>query len=179
MSKKNRLREYNIRLELASGARLEMLLFSYTEHKWIFTHKFVSPERPKGLEEPTLVNDTILVVDYDDGVSQRCNLMMNIIRPDRRRKEYFAGVDISEGSHLYIEFLYEKQAQLYRMKTVDLGIHGRVDLDSIGEGLVKHVDFPFPLRDRIEKEFGIYKVPFLKSNLEEAFFEFPENYQKR
>jgi hypothetical protein len=179
MSEENQPREYKVELELASGANLEMLMFSDTEHRWIFKHRYMHPEKRERLEKPTLVNDTTLVVNYDGGVAQDCNLTMNIVRPDKRGKRYFLGVDISEGSHLFAEFIYEKQGDLYRMKAVDLGMHGRVDLDSLCEGLVKPVDFPFPLKDSVENEFGVYRVPFLRNDGEQAFFEFPKDYRKQ
>jgi len=115
-------------------------------------------------------------VNYDSGHAQDCNLTMDITRPDKRGKQYFVGVDISKGSHLFAEFVYGKEGDLYRIKEVDLGIHGKVDLDSLEKGLVKQIDFPFPLKDQIENEFGIYRVPFLKNDEQTAFFEFPRQY---
>jgi len=169
-------REYKIELTLEGGANLNILIFNNTEHRWIFKNRYVLRKKDKQRGKPSLVNNTTLVVDYDSGYAQDCNLSMNIIRPDRRGKRYFAGVDISKGSHLFVEFIYEKTGDLYRMKKVDLGIHGSVDLDSSGKGLVKQVNFPFPLKDQIENEFGTYRVPFLKNDGQTAFFEFPRQY---
>ena len=103
---------------------------------------------------------------------------MDITRPDKKGKEFFLGVDISKDSHLYIEFVYEKGERLYRMKSVQMGARKRIDLDELGEGLVRQANFPFPLKDCIENEHGVYQFPFLKNDGEIAFFEFPDNYQK-
>jgi len=179
MATENEQPEYEINLLLDTGAQLKMVLFSDTEHRWIFKHRGVYPEAQERSAQPLLVNDTTLVVDYDGGVAQDCRLTMDIIRPDRRGKTYFLGVDISEGSRLFAEFQYEKQGDVYRMKTIDLGSHGRVELDALGEGLVKPVEVPFPLKDRVENEFGKYRIPFLKSDGEQAFFQFPRNYRRQ
>ncbi len=171
--------EYKAELRLDSSADLEMLIFNDKEHRWIFRHRYTHPENRERLEKPTLVNDTRLVVNYGCGIAKDCNLFMDIVRPDRRGKEYIYGVDISKGSRLILEFVYEKQDDLFRMKTLIVGAGKRVDLDSFGEGLVKPVDFPFPLKDRLESESGVYKVPFLKGNGEQAFFEFPQVYRRQ
>jgi len=176
MLEENQPREYKVELELASGANLEMLMFSDTEHRWIFKHRYMHPENRKRLEDSILVNDTTLVVDYEGGVAQGCNLTMNIIRPDKRGKKYLGGVDISKGSHLFLEFVYEKQEDIYRMKTADLGAHERVDLGSLSEGLVKPIDFP--LKDRVENKFGVYSIPFIGKDGKQALFEFPEDYRR-
>ncbi len=179
MPTENQPPEYGIKLRLDTGATLEMLLFSETEHRWIFKHRCVYPEALERSAQPLLVNHTTLVVDYDGGVAKDCKLSMDIIRPDRRGKTYFLGVDISEGSHLFAEFQYEKQGDIYRLKTIDLGSHGRVELDALGEGLVKPVEVPFPIKDRVENEYGAYKIPFLKINGEQAFFQFPRDYRRQ
>jgi len=150
MSEENQPREYKVKLKLASGARLEMRMFNDTEHTWTFKYRYVHPKKDEGLEKLALVNRIALVVDYNGGIAQGCNLAMDIVRPDKRGKEFFLGVDISEGSRLFAEFTYEKQGDLYRMKSANFGRHGRVDLDSLGEGLMKPIHFPFPLKDRLE-----------------------------
>jgi len=177
MSKKNPSGQYKIELGLADGVNLEMLIFGPSEHRWIFYKRFVSPENRRLSKDLILVNETTLTVNYDDGLAQKCNLVMNITRQDRKGKSYFLGVDISDGAHLFAEFIYEKQGNLFRMKAIDLGSHGKIDVNSLGQGLVRTPDFPFPLKDRIENESGVYRVPFLKRIGEEAFFEFPENYR--
>jgi len=168
--------DYSIHIPVASGARLEIRLFNESEHRWFFRHTFQSSVAQRR-EKPSIVNTMQLCVDYQEGISQECRLSMDIIRPERRGKTYLYGVDVSEGSHLFVTFYYEKQRDFYRMKKVDMGSR-IVDLDTLGEGLLQRIEFPFPVKDRIENEFGTYKVPFLRKEGEEAFFEFPENYQK-
>lgn len=182
MSKQKLLRrEYNIPLKLDSGAELNILLFSQTEHRWLFNNRYIRKENDNR-GKVILTNETILTVDYYSGVAKDLELRMNIYRPDKRGKEFFLGVDISEGSHLYAQFFYEKKDNYYRMKKADFGRHGSLNIEELvqskNDQLIKQIEFPFPfpLKDRIDNEYGSYKVPFLKNNGEIAFFEFPESY---
>jgi len=170
-----------VKLELPDGSKLDKLIFNHIEHRWIFENYFSFPEQRQLGENPELVNTTKLVINYENGIAKDCDLSMDIIMPNKRGKTYFVGVDISKDSHLFAQFKYEKQNGLYKLKLIDLGMHGRVDLDSLEGGLMPSGEgqFPFPLLDPVINEQGVYKIPFLKSNSEEAFFEFPENYRKR
>ena len=71
----------------------------------------------------------------------------------------------------------DKTVEQYRLKTASIGAR-RIDLDDLGKGLVKPVEFPFPVQECIENDFGKYKFPFLRSNSEESFFEYPANYRR-
>jgi|SRR3989338_10199941 len=167
---------YKINLRLENEARLEMILFSTKEHRWIFRHHYTSPVKERG-EKPEIVNDTTLAVNYDKGIAEGINLFMNIVFPHRRGQTYWAGLDISKNSLVGVEFKYEKQGRLFRMIQADAGIYGKLELDKLQAGLMKPVEFPFPLKDKVELE-GEYRVPFLKNDGEIAFFSFPENYKE-
>ena len=169
--------EYKIFLDLDNEARLEMLLFSHEEHRWLFRHHFVSPAGRR-LGKPDMINDTTLSVNYDNGVAGEINVAMDIVFPKRMGKTFLYGLDISKDSHLFVEFEYEKKGLLYQMKSIEAGNHGRLDFGDVKDGLVKQVNFPFPVRDRVEIESGTYRVPFLRSTGEEALFEFPEDYRR-
>jgi hypothetical protein len=180
MSNKDLPREYEFKLELANNSSLEMLMFSEMEHRWIFKNRYSHPKSQKVREKPTLINDTTLVVNYVEGVAKEINLVMDITNLDKRGQEYYLGVDISPNSHLNLEFIYERMGDLFRMKTLVWGVGKSVEIDSLGKGLVKPIDFPFPIKDRVENEFGIYRVPFLndKDNDAQVFFEFPRDYRR-
>ncbi len=168
-------------LRLASGANLDILVFDEpgaVQHRWIFKYRYEYPEGRQRLEVPELINDTTLVIEYEDGISQEVQLRMNMVFPEKRGKMFLWGVDVSENSILNAEFIYEKQGLLYRMKTFEWGLGKRMELDKLAPGLVKPVNFPFPLKDRLEPEYGTYKVPFLRTGDEEASFDFPANYQR-
>lgn len=169
--------EYKINLKLESGANLEMLLFSSTEHRWIFGYNYTSPERRKIGENPFLANDTTLVVNYNKGTAQDIELSMDMIKPHKGGKEFLWGVDVSKDSRMYLGFQYERKGDLFQMKTVNMGIR-HINLDELGPGLVKPANLPFPLKDIIENKYGVYKVPFLRNDGEVANFEFPQRYCK-
>ncbi len=172
-------REYKIELPYGE-AHLEILLFSDVEHRWIFTHNYLKRETDDGRSKPMLTNKTRLVVNYDDGIAAGIELSMDIKRPDKRGKVYWHGLDISPESHLFVEFCYEKQGELFRMKTIQTGIGKRFDLEELSKGNlpVKPIEFPFPLRDRVEHELGDYNIPYLANNETVSFFRFPRSYRK-
>lgn len=172
--KAERLLAYNIELALASGASLEILMFSHTEHRWLFQYKYSSA----GQMSETLINDIVLRIDYDEGISKLCRLTMDMVCPERRGKQYFFGLDISEGSHIFLEFLYKRQKHSYDLITIRSG-NSAINLDSstVEKGLTKIINtsFPFPFERTLRSEFGIYKVPFLKVDGTLSYFEFPDD----
>lgn len=168
-------KQYKIELPWGDEAVLNIHLFNSSEHRWKFKHRYT--ESGEKIGEPKIVNNLSLLVDYLDGVSQECELNMDIIRPENRGKVFFAGVDISPNSHIILGITYEKQESgIYLMTKVDMGRHGVINLKNEKGGLIKAVDFPFPVKDRIENESGFYYVPFLERTGRESSFRFPENY---
>ncbi len=177
---------YEIEDEFENGVKRKILLFEdagqgFDEHRWIFRYNYIAKE---GLEKPILINDINLFVNYKNGIAQKCNLTMNVIRPDKLGKEFFAGVDISPGSKLYLDFLYGKvNDKKYEMSEARIGneIIERKDssIDNKKEGLIKvmRINFPFPLKDTLEENLGYFEIPFLKKGGEEDFFRFPNNYE--
>jgi len=173
------MREYHIKLPYRE-AQLDILLFNNADHRWIFTHNYLNRESEKINAKPSLTNKTCLVVDYNNGIVSEIEISMDIKKHDKRGKEYWLGMDISLGSHLFVEFKYEKKGELFKMKTILTGAGNRFDLDSLTESQLplRPFEFPFPLKDRIENEHGIYKVPFLTNSNVESFFDFPAGYSK-
>jgi hypothetical protein len=173
-----KIKEYKIGLDLKSGAKLEMLMFSHDEHRWFFKNRYVERVEKKLHEEPDMINDTTLVVDYKDGIAQNCELTMDIVFPPRRRKVFLLGVDVSINSKLNVTFQYDKKEGFYKMAKVDLG-RKVIDLEKMEQGLMKPVDFQFPVEDKIENKSGEYSFPFLKSDWKIDFFTFPDNYRRQ
>ena len=167
-----KINEYEINLDLDSGAGLRILLFNDSEHRWLFDYRYT--KRPEKLRKPVLVNDINLLVDYMNGVSQKCELSMNMVHPHKLGKDNFLGVDVSKGAKLFVEFLYKKEKGLYRMSQTRIG-NKILHSTNQEEGLVKQIDFPFPLKDVVENEFGFYEIPFLDNEGKEAYFQFPED----
>ncbi|MBI3334773.1 hypothetical protein HYZ97_04775 [Candidatus Pacearchaeota archaeon] len=178
MSRTRKQNEYEINLELEDDCKLRILLFNGEEHRWIFSHNYTHPARPQPGKVPRLINATTLVVNYDKGIAQGINLSMKIERPDKRGKAFYLGIDVSPESYYFIEFEYEKQGDLFRMSSIEPRLGQKIRLDSLGEGLVKPVQFPFPLEDRVKKEHGEYKVPFLSRQRRISHFVFPAKYQR-
>lgn len=171
--------EYKIELPYGE-AHLDILLFNDIEHRWIFTHNYLKRQSAERNAQPILTNKSCLVVNYNLGQVSGIELSMDIKRPDKRGQVYYLGVDISPNSHMFVEFKYEKQGELFRMKSIQTSTSQRVDLDALAKSQVpmKKFEFPFPLKDRVERELDGYKVPFMQNNGVESFFVFPAEYKK-
>lgn len=173
MDRSNFPSKYSVQFALASGANLELLMFSHDEHRWLFTYNYSSASQ--GMSE-VLTNDIVLRVDYESGISKFCRMSMDMIWPARRGKQQLFGMDVSENSRMFLEFLYEKsgQSQLYNLKTIRSG-QSVIDLESQKEGLIKSTDFPFPIERTLQGKYDVYKIPFLKNDGSLEHFEFPDN----
>jgi hypothetical protein len=99
--------EHEIKLDLASGARLTILYFSDRALRWIFSYNYVGTKDPGAA--PEVVNEVRLTADYDDGLlAAQILLSMHVVIPSRLGQEFFAGMDISPGAKTYLEFSYER-----------------------------------------------------------------------
>lgn len=170
------MESYQILLQLKNEAFLNMTLFDSGEHIWTFKNRYrVWREDSKKMDIPTLINDTSLVVNYNKGLVKKCELFMGIQRLDKKGKYFFAGTDISDQSELNIGFFYEKKEDNFRLKEIKINSQ-KIDLSGKSEGLVKQIDIPFPIEDCLTNKHGIYRVPFLREENINSFFEFPEEY---
>lgn len=187
-------KNYLINLKLESGANLEQLMFSHSEHRWIFTYDYrtykkeksillsgtqesnleASVENIRSTSDPTLINTTKLCVNYDDGNAGKIELTMDLVRPPLRGKVKWLGVDISPGSHMFIEFKYHKRENEYVLAEAIIGVGKRVNFDTESDS-VQFSEFPFPIATRIKSDFGMYKIPFLNMDDKLAYFEFPSS----
>jgi|GEM_PF-1713669 len=170
-------KEYRINLHLADNVRLEMLMFSHQEHRWIFKHL----RRQYAADQQTvlLVQDTRLVVNYRDGaVEPEFELHISLVLPQKRGQLFLYGVDVSPGSLINLTFAYQLQsvesASQYRLTRFEEGsrVH---DLTKLEPALIKQVAVPFPLLDTIVKNGWVYRVPFLADDGSERFFSFPDS----
>jgi hypothetical protein len=150
---------HEINLDLASGARLTLLYFSDRELRWIFSYRYIGEKDPGA--EPEVVNEVKLTADYAEGLlATQLVLSMNLIIPSRLGREFFAGMDISSGAKTYLEFSYEKTDDAYRLVEISKGARRPVRVDDNAPAIVKPIEFPFPIPDRIPIEYGALRVPF-------------------
>lgn len=179
MSSKKELRaraedptEHEIHLDLASGAKLTLLYFSDIEMRWIFSHRYIGEKDPG--TAPEVVNDVKLVAEYERGLLlPQLILTMHVVVPSRLGREFFVGVDISPGAKTYLEFSYTRTSDTYRLVEICKGARERVRLDGDAKGLVKPIEFPFPILDRIPIEHATLRVPFRTNTGTVAHFTLP------
>ena len=172
--------EHEVTLRLASGATLKLLYFSDREQRWIFSYEYVGEKVPG--EPPEMVNDVHLTAEYKDGLlANQLSLTMHVIVPARLGQQYFAGVDISPGAKTYLEFTYQapisdldnRVGGAYRLVEICKGARDRIRLDGTTPALVKPIEFPFPIPDRLPIEYGDVRVPFRTNAGLVAHFDLP------
>lgn len=167
--------EHEITLRVASGATLKILFFSDHELRWIYSYDYVGEKAPGAA--PDVINDVRLTANYKSGaLESQIVLTMHVVVPARLGQRYFAGVDISSGAKTYLEFTYEraKSTDAYRLIEICKGARERVRLADLEPALVKPIEFPFPVPDRMPVEYGTLKVPFLTNSGQIASFDLPE-----
>jgi hypothetical protein len=169
---------YRVDLELDNNVKLTQHLFNNKEHRWIFSHLYTLREDNERFGKVILTNELKLVVNYDLGVANDFYVTMNINRLDRKRKQFLAGMDISPNSHMYTDFKYEKREGFFQLVTIDSGRRGIINLNDNEEGLVKKFEFPFPVLDRVENDYGTYRYPFRSENEEIKHIFFQEKYSE-
>ena len=165
--------EHEIQFALASGALLKLLFFSDREQRWIFSYDYVGDKAPGA--QPEIANDVRLTANYENGeLADQLVLSMHVIVPSRLGQRYFAGIDISPGAKTYLEFTYERQGDAYRLVEICKGARERVRLADLKQALVRAIDFPFPVADRIPVDYGVLRVPFRRNHDVIGFFELPK-----
>ena len=169
---------YKVALDLKCGARLQMLLHPWAEHRWIFNHEYRLRTGPRGLRgKVKALCEWSCVVDYHEGrLQNELDISMHIIIPERLGKRIAYGVDISPGAKTFLQFYYEQaEDSLFYLAEFSQGGRARVDVRHLTMGkkedqVMQPVELPFPLviADRIEREFqdddgswaGDFKAPF-------------------
>jgi hypothetical protein len=173
--------QYEIDLELADSVRLKIHIFNRQEQRWIFTFHYI--KRQTGERKPVVVNDQRLVVDFDHGIATTCTLIMNITIPERLGKVMLYGMDVSPGAKTHLQFNYEKMVTpdltCFQLVSVEKGATQKVELKSMGPGLVKPIQFPFPILDKIVLLGTYFLVPFLGDNDQEKNIKFPGTIQTK
>lgn len=172
--------EHEIDLKLASGAALKLLCFSDREQRWIFSYDYVGENDPG--TAPEVVNKVRLTANYESGLlTSQIVLSMHVVIPSRLGQSFFAGVDISPGAKTYLEFIYSapishvdnRVGDAFRLVEICKGARDRVSLTDTGPGIVRPIEFPFPVPDRLPIEYGELRVPFRTNKGDLAYFELP------
>ena len=164
--------QHEIDLTLASGARLMLLYFSDRELRWIFSYDYVGEKDPGAA--PEVVNKVRLIANYEAGLlTSQLVLSMHVVIPARLGQQFFAGVDISPGAKTYLEFIYERHAEEFRLVEICKGARDRVRLDDAEPAIVRPIQFPFPVPDRLPIEYGTLHVPFRTNQGDVANFDLP------
>jgi hypothetical protein len=164
--------QHEIALKLASGARLTLLYFSDRELRWIFSYNYIGEKKPG--TAPDIVNEVRLTANYANGfLAPQVVLSMHVIIPERLGQRFFAGVDISPGAKTYLEFNYEHNGDAFRLVEICKGARERVRVTDVEPALMRPIEFPFPVPDRIPIEHGTLHVPFRTNQGALAHFELP------
>jgi len=177
---------YMVEWLLVNGSRVKMLLFNRRQHRLTFSYNYRKYPKGEARGQPHVVNEIRLVVDYLDGLVISCALSMHVIFPARLGKVYAYGVDISPGAKTFLQFRYERQMLpdkedkfFFQLVELEIGCGRIIDLRPKGgpgsKALMRPVEFPFPVCDRIVAEFGQFRVPFLDNDHQEQFFVFPRS----
>lgn len=181
---------YVVKWLLANGSRVKMLLFNRRQYRWTFSYNYREYPKGEARGQPHVVNEICLVVDYLDGLVISCALSMHVIFPARLGKVFAYGADISPGAKTFLQFRYERQALpdkenkfFFQLVELEIGCGRIIDLrPKAGPGskaLMRPVEFPFPVCDRIVAEFGQFQVPFFDNDHHEQSFAFPQSIIKR
>jgi hypothetical protein len=172
--------QHEINLTLASGARLTLLYFSDREMRWIFSYDYVGEKDPG--TTPEVVNKVKLTANYEAGLlTSQIVLSMNVVIPARLGQQWFAGVDISPGAKTYLEFTYQAPisyldncvGDAFRLVEICKGARDRVRVTDIEPALVRPIEFPFPVPDRLPIEYGELRMPFRTNQGDIAHFNLP------
>lgn len=169
--------EHQIDLRLASGASLKVLYFSDREMRMIFSYDYIGEKKPGA--DPDLVNQVRLAADYAEGLlASSFTLSMHVVVPERLGKSFFAGVDISPGAKTYLEFHYRRDdnaivSREYRLTAIQKGAREQVLLGDQRASLVRQIEFPFPVPDRLPADGNYVRVPFRLNNGEISHFDLP------
>ena len=137
----------------------------------------IHPEAQIRTEKPDLVNDNELIIEYNKKNIVSMKLSIDIKNPKNRGKVVVAGLDISPNSHVFLEFEYQKDNQgIFIMNKVFKNAQLVVDFNNLENKIAATGEIPFTLKDRIEPKWGLYEVPFLRSNLKLDNFYVKEKY---
>ena len=164
--------QHEIDLKLSSGARLSLLYFSDRDLRWIFSYDYVGDKHLS--PAPEVVNEVRLVANYEAGVlTPQLVLSMHVIIPNRLGKKFFVGMDISPGAKTYLEFTYARDGDVYHLVEICKGTRERVRLADIEPAIMKPIEFPFPIPDRVPVDLGRLYVPFRTNAGTTAHFVLP------
>lgn len=165
--------EYKYDFTLQSDVNLTLYLFSHEEHRRIY--KYILRNHKVGDYE--LYNELTVAVDYESGkISDKLEITMDIVNPEKRGKKFYVGVDISPGGRIFHQFIYKRKGDDFQLSELIIGASNRFSLEDMkGDELIKSADMPFPVLDVIKKEFGEFKIPFIHADGDIRNIEIPES----
>lgn len=164
-----------VKLDLANGARLKLLVFPPNQVQWILEHTYESPRPPRqwgalsrGDGWDQIICETKLRADYQDGyLGPTLQLSMNVVLPARLGRQSFLGVDISPNAKTYIEFDYALQPERpmhrteYHLKQLRVGSQPPIEVVDISRAFSASNDYPFPVSGILPVlNGGVVMVPF-------------------
>lgn len=170
---------YKISFTQENGADLQLRMYNAHEHRWFFKYRYIEKENRHDVK---FVNDISLSVNYINGTCTSCDLDMHMIFPERLDKVHIFGVDVSPNSKIFLQLIYKKiqnenESPMLKISSIQIG-NKFIDCDKDTNELIKPINIPFPILDRIIMDFGKYKVPFIKNDGKETYIEFPEIYSR-
>lgn len=172
--------EHLLRFPLAGGGTVRVRAFDQREWtlEWYHVYTKRDGDEPRG--DAVLYNEMRVRARFTDGkISDKLTVTMHVVLPQRLGREFFAGVDISPGAKTFLEFGYTRKGSAFCLVEIVQGAGGpgerwTIDTPETPQaGLLKQIDFPFPVLDRIELRYGCYEVPFLRDDGSIGHFDVP------
>lgn len=163
--------QVNKTLPWSDDSEVSVLVFGDKEKtdKLLFQHDYILRGDQRDV---TLRNFLKLWVTYTDHQISDVTLTMHVILPHRLGRQFYAGLDISHGAKTFLEFTTERRGDVFLVKEVVKGAgFTRLRLDE--PGMIKQVNFPFPVPNRLEPIEGVYQVEYLRNDGALDTFLFP------
>jgi len=164
--------EYRCSFRLDNGFRLEQLLFSHEEYRWLWTYRSLIYNQENSLRV-ALSNNMMIRVDYKDGVMDSLGIDMDIINHTNRGRKFFFGVDVSPNSRIFLELKYKlaEDGKEWKLSEMRKGSEVITIGETGGDLPVRFIETPFPMSDRFDIDGGHLAIPFLsdEGSIEEIY----------
>lgn len=127
---------------------------------------------------PLLTVKQYAYINYDHGrITDKLNLTYEIINHQNKGVKFFAGVDISENSQVFLDIVYQyNQHGYYVIHTIHKGINCIYDASEPEQenALMQAIESPLNIMTVIEPKYGSISVPLcLTDDEKEVFIEIP------
>ena len=123
-------------------------------------HRVYEEDNPRRGAKPEMVYYSWVSARYNS-IGRLVDFSLNVdtVWPKKRGQQYAWGVDISPGSHLFLVFNYVREGDAMVLTSVEKGASPPIDLRGGQEGLIKPIEVPFPVLDRVAIEYNECRVP--------------------